>query len=345
MKKYLFASVREGTGKTTVITGLSQLLGKEKTGYFKPMGDHLVYKKKKLWDMDGALMKEVLGFPYESQDVTVGFDHSKMRYMHDEKTLAGEILKRADKLSQGKEYLLIEGPSSFHYAHSLNLDPVSISKCLEAPVIVVVKGSTSQILDSVDFAKKLVESEGADFKGVVISDIQNISSINEEVVPELEEMSVPILGKVEHKAGLSMRTVSFIAERLFAKVIAGEKGMGNHISQVFVGAMAASHARRHPGWKDPMKLIITAGDRDDLIAAAVEDGASCLVITNDLVPSPNILARADLRGVPILQVPTDTFTTAKKIEEMETLTMPDEAGKIDLAREAVENSGLVEQLK
>ena len=341
MKGYVFCSLRQGAGKTTVITGLARALGKEKTGYFKPLGDRLVYKNKVLWDLDGALMKEVLESEFSSSDLTYGFDHSKLRYMHGKEDMVARLKERCDKLSQGKEHFFVEATGALESGHSLNIDAISLSLATGFPLVGVLRGDNSTILDDASFLKGVSASQGVDLFGVVVNNVHDITDIEEVVVPELKEMEVPLLGTISHKQKLDMLSVAFIMEQLFAKVIAGENGLTRTVSQIFVGAMAASHARRHPGWRDPNKLIITAGDRDDLIAAAVEDGAACIVITNDLVPSPSIIAKADQKGVPILQVPTDTYSTARKLETIDSVTLPCETEKMEVAEELVTTSGLI----
>jgi BioD-like phosphotransacetylase family protein len=60
MEKVIVASMRESAGKTGVIVGLAKALGK-KIGYIKPFGDRLLYRKKRLWDYDSALITDIFG--------------------------------------------------------------------------------------------------------------------------------------------------------------------------------------------------------------------------------------------------------------------------------------------
>ena len=55
-----------------------------KFGYLKPFGDRLIYRKKRLWDYDSALITNIFGLEQSSEDMTIGFEHSKLRYMYDE---------------------------------------------------------------------------------------------------------------------------------------------------------------------------------------------------------------------------------------------------------------------
>ncbi|HEC94880.1 MAG TPA: hypothetical protein ENI45_02815, partial [Thermoplasmatales archaeon] len=86
MKSFVFASNRKNAGKTTVIMGLSKAFSDKKIGYMKPFGERVVYKKKKLWDYDAAAMTRVFKLDENPEDLSIGFDHSKLVYMYDTKT-------------------------------------------------------------------------------------------------------------------------------------------------------------------------------------------------------------------------------------------------------------------
>jgi hypothetical protein len=72
MKKILVASVREGAGKTSLIVGIAAS-AKFKYGFLKPFGDRLVYRRKKNWDYDCFLIRNLwkLDTETESEDITL----------------------------------------------------------------------------------------------------------------------------------------------------------------------------------------------------------------------------------------------------------------------------------
>ena len=55
MRRLVLASMREAAGKTSLIVGLGKAIEKP-FGYMKPFGDRLLYRKKRLWDYDSALI-------------------------------------------------------------------------------------------------------------------------------------------------------------------------------------------------------------------------------------------------------------------------------------------------
>ena len=89
---------------------------------------------------------------------------------------------------------------------------------------------------------------------------------------DIREMGIKVLGVIPFEPNLTQVTVSYIAEKLQARVIAGESGLNRRIKNVFVGAMAGDTAARSPIWKKENKLVITGGDRSDMIVAALEKG-------------------------------------------------------------------------
>jgi BioD-like phosphotransacetylase family protein len=132
--------------------------------------------------------------------------------------------------------------------------------------------------------------------------------------------------------------VRFLAEKLFAKVIAGERGMDRLIKHVFVGSMSADPAHRNTLSNiinKENKLIITSGDRSDMILTALESDTSCIVLTNNVLPPSNLIAKAQDAGVPMLMVPQDTYSAATQIDDIEPLIMKQDTGKLAIAEKLV----------
>ena len=83
MNKWVMASMRRSAGKTSVIVGIAAAL-KKKMAYIKPFGERMLYRKKRLWDYDSALITNLFGLKEDPVDMSIGFDHSKLRYMYDQ---------------------------------------------------------------------------------------------------------------------------------------------------------------------------------------------------------------------------------------------------------------------
>ena len=84
------------------------------------------------------------------------------------------------------------------------------------------------------------------------------------------------------------------------------------------------------------KLVITGGDRTDIILAAMEAGASALILTGNLYPTIKILPRADDQGIPVIMVAHDTFTTLNLVQRTVGKIKAKHEKRISRARELFE---------
>jgi BioD-like phosphotransacetylase family protein len=175
---------------------------------------------------------------------------------------------------------------------------------------------------------------------VIINKINDEDNFENTCVPVIKEMGIDILGVIPYKEQLTYFTVEFLAEKLMARVLAGEEKLKNIVQNIIIGAMSTADPNKNPLFARPSlnrenQLMITAGDRSDMILAALERDTIGIILTNDIVPPQLIIARAKERGIPLLLVGTDTFKTAKMIDDMEALLTKDDADKINLLSQLV----------
>jgi BioD-like phosphotransacetylase family protein len=334
MEKLVVASARRGAGKTCVVVGLAKAL-KRKSGYMKPFGDRLLYKKKRLWDYDSALVVNLLGLDQSPEDITIGFEHSKLRYMFDAKTTKERLVEIATASSKGKDVLFVEGGRDLSYGMSVNLDASSVTRALSARMLVVVSGDPDAVVDDIAFVKRSSDLRGVNLAGVIVNKVQDPQDFRDTYLPRVEETGLEVLGVLPSLPELSRFTVSYLADRLFAKVVTAEQALNRTVENIFIGAMSASAALQNPLFKKAGKLIITSGDRSDMILAALETDTAGIIVTNNVLPSSTIISKAAERNVPLLVVPTDTYQTAKQIDDMEPLLTKDDAAKVELLVSAI----------
>jgi BioD-like phosphotransacetylase family protein len=336
MKRLIVASMRKGTGKTSVIVGIAKALGK-RMGYLKPFGDRLLYRKKRLWDYDSALMTNIFGLTDSPEDLSIGFDHSKLRYAYDRTSLRERLLQSVSRVEQGKEILFIEGGRDVSYGVSVHLDTLSLAHYLDAPVVLVTHGDEGTVLDDIFFVHKKTHTEQIDLLGIVVNKTPNVDDFKSTYLQEITTLGVNVLGVIPYRVELTTVEMGYLAESLFAKVVAGEGGLHRVAKHMFIGAMATAAAMRHPGFAQESKLIITSGDRSDMILASLESHTAGIVLTNNIVPPANVISRASERNVPLLLVPYDTYETAKRIESIEPLLTKDDTSKIALLEQLVKD--------
>jgi BioD-like phosphotransacetylase family protein len=334
MKSIVIASLRKSAGKTSIITGI--LSATEKSyGYMKPFGDRLIYRKKKNWDYDSNLIKEIFKLEQEPESITLGFSHSKLRHMYDEESTRKALLEMAQNIGGNKDILIIEGGEDLTHGSSIHLDSLSVSKYLGGTLYIVVSGHSDAIIDDITFIKKYVNTTDVDFAGVIINKIVDINDFENTHLGTITEKGINVLGIIPYREMLTHCTIDYLAERLFAKVIAGDGGLNNTMENIFVGAMSPTEAMRIPLFNKANKLLITGGDRSDMIIVGINTDSAGIILTNNILPPPNILSMANEKNIPILLVSQHTFAVSKQIDDMEVLLTKESAEKIELLTELI----------
>lgn len=341
MDRLVIGSTSRGAGKTSLVAGLGRRLG-GKLLYRKPFGDRLVYRRKLARDYDAALLATLFGLPGRPEEVTLGFEHAKLRYMYDDEARARRLRELVPAADPGP--LLAEAGADLACGASVGLDAVSLARDLGARLLLVAAGPENQVLDELTFVRRRVELQGVDFAGVVVNKMRDVENFRATHVPELERAGVPVLGVLPFLEPLCHPSVAFVVERLFGKVLTGDAALGRPIQNVFIGAMSADVAFRSPVFGHPGKLLLTSGDRSDMVLAALEGDTACIVLTNNVMPPPNIVARAAERGVPLVLVSQDTFQAAKQVDDLEPLLTAGEPDKLALLARTVAETVRLDRL-
>ncbi len=335
MNKIVIGSTREGAGKTSIIVGLMYAL-KKKFGYIKPFGDRLIYRRKRNWDYDSSLIIDIFQLEEEPESITLGFDHSKLRYVYDEPAVKNALNGMVNNAGEGKDILFVEGGRDIFYGSSLHLDALSVSQYIDGTLILVVSGSSDSIIDDLKFITKYVDVNKINFGGTIINKVQDLDEFEDVYLKEIKKMNIPVLGIIPHKDQLSHFSISYLAEKLYAKVIAGENGISNVIKNIFVGAMSTDETLRNPLFNKDDKFLITSGDRSDMILAAIESNTVGILLTNNILPPSSIISKAEEKNIPLLLVTMDTYQATRQIERMEALLTKDNADRIKLLTQLVE---------
>ncbi len=336
MKKFIFTSLNKDAGKTGIIIGLGKSLN-QKIGYLKPFGDRLLYRKKRLWDYDSAVISNIFKIEGNPESMSLGFDHSKLRYIYDEANMVEKVKSLIDEIPPDTEVLFIESGKNIRHGVIVNLDALTIAKAADAKLIVVVSGDSDDIADDLLYFKQHTSLKGIDFAGVVVNKVKDVDDFKMVYEDNLGKIGINILGIIPYEAELTFPSVQLISDMLMAKVISGEKALDQVVREVFVGAMSGDAAQRVEKFKNKNKLIITAGDRSDMILAAIETQCVGIILTNNILPQPNIIAIASEKEVPLLLVHSDTHKAAKKIDQMVPLVDSTDEKKIVILEESIKN--------
>ncbi len=355
MKKIVVSSMRSNSGKTSIIAGIISLMKDKKFAYAKPLGDRLIYRKKRSWDYDASLMVNLLGRQGELEShyekITLGFDRSRLKYMYDEEGMERALAEIVTDIGGKNDVLFIESGKDLTSGAYLNLDAVSMTKSIDGKLLIVVSGDDDCVLDDLKFIEKYVKLEGVDFGGVIINKISDLEEFENACTPLISKMGIAVVGVIPYQAQLTYFPLDFLADKLLARVLAGEDRLKNIARTIIIGTPATlvtdkQQIPARPELSGEGQLLITGGDRSDQILAALERDTAGIILTDDIVPHQNIISRANERGIPVLLVGTDTLKTAGMIENMEPLLRIQDTGKISLLSQLIEkHTNMAEFLK
>ncbi len=344
MDKFVVTSLRQSAGKTSMIIGIAKALSGS-IGYIKPLGERFLYRKKRLWDYDAALITNIFGLEENPEEMSIGFHHSKLHYMLDEKTTREKLLELLTSVGTGKELFFAECGRDITYGASVHLDAISIAEQIDAQLIIVISGDADAILDDLIFLKKYVRPGEDRLKGVIINKVANVADFCDTMLPQIKKYGINVLGVVPFNKELPYFSLSYLADRLFAKIITAEDNLNRTVKNIFIGAMSADAALKNPLFREECKIVITSGDRRDMIVAAMESNAVAVVLTNNILPSADLIAQATRLKTPLLMVSADTYEIARQIENMESLLTKNDSEKITLIEQMVRSHVNLKTLK
>lgn len=347
MKKIIMSSIRGNAGKTSIISGIISS-GKYKTlkfAYSKPLGDRLIYKRKKNWDYDVNLISDLLGKEDEMESkyekVTLGFDHSKLRYMYDSDGVKEALNNIANDIGGGSDVLFLESGRDLPFGTYLSLDPISLAKSIDGELVLVISGDNEKIMDIIQFIIDYVKLQDINFRGVILNKVKDIDEFENMYLDEVKKKGIEVFGVIPYKESLSFFSLEYLANQMFAKILAGEENLKRTVKNIIIGALSTTDPQKNPLFTRPQlnkpdQLMITGGDRTDMILAALERDTAGIILTNDIMPPQKIVSKVREKGIPLLLVTMDTFKTAKQVDDMVALLTPDDNEKIGLLSQMIE---------
>lgn len=314
-KGYVVTSTRSSSGKSTIIAGLSLMMEK-RAGYFKPVADRLL-EEKRLIDRDCSMMRELLSLDVPIEKMSVVRDYPGLFRDRSPEEFPEKIVERMG-LQEGRETIFVESGRNYSYGAFLGLDALSLSKLTGFRIILVAHGDVGLLVDKTVVAHTYFTSRGAEVVGVIFNRVSEEEEyIDRVTTPALERRGIEVLGSLPYIEEISRLTVRDITRELGARVVGGEEGLDREVKDIFIGAMSVSTVLKNPLFWRKKKVIITGGDRIDMQLAAFESDTSALILTGNIFPDPQVVAKADSLSVPLLLVPGDTYTVSRRVERVE----------------------------
>ena len=355
MKKLYVAATRQNEGKTTNCLGLMLTLPKllGPVGFMKPVGQRYVtLPDGAKVDEDVVLIHEVCGVKEDPRVMSpIAIERTFTREHIDAPQLE-ELKKKIslsfEKVSSGKEFVIIEGTGHAGVGSVFGLSNATVAKLLGAKVVIVTGGGIGRPIDEVALNRALFEQHGVEIVGVILNKVlpQKLSEAKKYVGKYLKSTGIELLGAIPFHPGLYGPTVGQITEELGAEVLASKQRLSTRVESIVVAAMAPHQALDYI--RDG-SLVITPGSREDIILTVIGShlagpshrahpnriGAAALLLTGDDLPHENIMRLVVRAHIPVIRVKENTYEAASRVHDLRVKIRPGDRYKIQLARHLI----------
>ncbi|MCM8821913.1 MAG: AAA family ATPase [Candidatus Omnitrophica bacterium] len=357
-KKVFIAATRQNDGKTAICIGLllSLISTKKNVGFIKPVGQKYVVVDGEKVDKDTILMKKVCGLKESLRDmnpvaIEEGFTSEYLDDPHPD-ILKEKIINSYNKVSAEKDVIVIEGTGHAGVGSVFDLNNADVAQMLDAPVVLVSIGGIGRPIDEVALNVALFEKKGVKIKGVVINkvDEEKKTKLEKYLTKGFTRMGLKVLGLLPFISLLSQPSLFQVCEAVKGKVLAGEKYLFRKVGKVIVGAMTPRHAI---DYLQPNTLLVTPGDREDLILSALiqctlTDACSQtivgIVLTGGLYPHKSILDLIKKVNIPTISAPAGTYEVASAINLLVGKIREEDSDKIKIAHKLVQEHICLEEI-
>ena len=315
-------SLAKGSGKTAVCAGLGKRLLTEgkKIGFFKPVITNGKKTPAAGADSDAEFLKRLFSLA-ESVELLCPMLSGGSK-------LASSIKEAYAKVSQGKDVVIVEGPSEQNQASP------DIVKALNAKVL-IVEAYSKELLKTIDSYKDF----GQSLLGVVLNKVpkSRMEQARSDASARFDKSGIDILGILPEDRTLLALTMGELVEHIQGEILRGAEQSAELVENLMLGAMVVDPGPDYFGRK-ANKAAIIRSDRPDMQMAAMQTSTTCLVLTGDTQPSPVVLDRAEEKNVPIILARGDTSTVAKNIEDALIETRFNQENKLPKLTEIMEQN-------
>ncbi|WP_411563786.1 phosphate acetyltransferase [Pseudomonas shirazensis] len=329
MQTFFIAPTDFGVGLTSISLGLVRALerGGLKVGFFKPIaqphpGDTGPERSTELMARTHGLKPPT---PLSLGQVERMLGDGQL----DE--LLEEIIRLYQQACVGKDVVVVEGMVPTRHASYAARVNLHLAKSLDAEVILVSAPENevlSELSGRVELQAQLFGGpRDPKVLGVILNKVRTEESMSEfasrlrEHSPLLRGNDFRLLGCIPYQPELNAPRTRDVADLLSAQVVNAGDYEQRRMNTIIICARTV--ANTVPLLK-PGTLVVTPGDRDDIILAvslAAINGVPLagLLLTSDSKPDPRILelCRGALQaGLPILSVSTGSYDTANRLNSL-----------------------------
>ncbi|RSC27530.1 phosphate acetyltransferase [Pseudomonas putida] len=329
MQTFFIAPTDFGVGLTSISLGLVRALerGGLKVGFFKPIA------QPHPGDTGPERSSELVARTHGIKPPTPLSLAQVERMLGDGQLdeLLEEIIRLYQQACIGNDVVVVEGMVPTRHASYAARVNLHLAKSLDAEVILVSAPENevlSELSGRVELQAQLFGGpRDPKVLGVILNKVRTDESMADfatrlrEHSPLLRGNDFRLLGCIPYQADLNAPRTRDVAELLGAQVLNAGDYEQRRMNKIIICARTV--ANTVPLLK-PGTLVVTPGDRDDIILAvslAAINGVPLagLLLTSDSKPDPRILelCRGALQaGLPILSVSTGSYDTANQLNSL-----------------------------
>ncbi|KAB5617896.1 phosphate acetyltransferase [Pseudomonas putida] len=329
MQTFFIAPTDFGVGLTSISLGLVRALerGGLKVGFFKPIA------QPHPGDTGPERSSELVARTHGIKPPTPLSLAQVERMLGDGQLdeLLEEIIRLYQQACVGNDVVVVEGMVPTRHASYAARVNLHLAKSLDAEVILVSAPENevlSELSGRVELQAQLFGGpRDPKVLGVILNKVRTDESMADfatrlrEHSPLLRGNDFRLLGCIPYQADLNAPRTRDVAELLGAQVLNAGDYEQRRMNKIIICARTV--ANTVPLLK-PGTLVVTPGDRDDIILAvslAAINGVPLagLLLTSDSKPDPRILelCRGALQaGLPILSVSTGSYDTANQLNSL-----------------------------
>ncbi len=356
MGKNLYITATEArSGKSAIALGVMEMLIRniDRVGFFRPI-------------ISGRSTSDICEL-YKDNDIDLISTHFHLELEYDEMyayteeealhlisigkqaELIDGILAKYNQMAERFDFVLCEGyefsGSSASFDFDLNAE---ISNNMGCPVLLVAnahKKDSTKTFRSIKMYMESFDEMGCDVIATIVNRMSQDNS--KEIIKQLETNILKedhLTYAIPDDPSLGNPTIDEIATLMCADVIYGEDQLDHHASSYIVAAM---HLQNFLEWYEHGTLVITPGDRADVIVSCLSAATSStmphisgILLTGGIKPEPQVLKLLEgfYKRIPILSVKEDTFQAARILDNLHAVISPNDKRKIFTALGAFERN-------
>ncbi len=356
--KIFISATGQNDGKTTVSLGLICAFAErfKEVGFIKPIGQRYLIEEHAKVDEDSLLIEKVCNIECNIKDMSPiaverGFTKE---YILDGKRnrLAKKIETAFKRVAKGKDLVVIEGTGHAGVGSVFDLSNATVAKMLDSRVVIVSSGGIGRPIDEIMLNAALFEKKKVKIAGVIVNKVKphKYRKVNRLVRMGLKRKGLKVLGVIPYKKLLSAPTVGQVLKELNLKLLGGAEFLQRTVAKILIGAMDSHDALKYFSGGS---LIVTPGDRDDIISAVVgfqkaraKKGVHIagIVLSGGLKPQRKIINLVKRAEIPLLLAEDDTYSVASELHDLTVKTRPEDFEKAWIIRDLIKKYVDIERL-